>query len=186
MIVTKKKRFGWVVSLLVMLLLSGGVILATAGVDAAVYGKYRESHPVDFTIASTSELAVENGEAYNVLSAEACYDSAGNLVAYAVEAWEYGFNQEEPIVLRSTVSADGTLLVSISVVSQNESQYYGDGIAKESFQSRFAGRLFPVLSSTSSGTGSKVDGLAGATYSTDAVIRAIDDAHRYVTEQLIG
>ncbi|HIR60620.1 MAG TPA: FMN-binding protein, partial [Candidatus Faecivivens stercoravium] len=86
----------------------------------------------------------------------------------------------------STISADATLLAGIEVVSQDETEYYGDNISKESYTSRFTGRLFPVLSSTDSGVGSKVDGWTGATYSSNAVIQAIDDAYRYVTEQMMG
>ena len=185
--VKKKNRFTWLISLAVMLVLSGAVILATQQVDAAVYGRYRESQPVNFTVASTEAAALsDNAADYHVNAAEICYDDAGNAVAYAVETWEFGFNTEEPIVIRSTISADATLLAGIEVVSQDETEYYGDNISKESYTSRFTGRLFPILSSTDAGVGSKVDGWTGATYSSNAVIQAIDYAYRYVTEQMMG
>lgn len=185
--VKKKNRFTWIISLVVMLLLSGAVILATQQVDAAVYGKYRESQPVNFTVDTTESAALsENAADYHVNAAENCYDASGNLVAYTVETWEYGFNTEQPIVIRSTISADATMLAGIEVVSQKESEYYGDRISLDSFKERFVGRLFPLLSATESGRGSHIDGLAGATYSSNAVLTAIDDAYRYVTEQMMG
>lgn len=182
----KKNKFSWLISLAVMLALSGAVILVSNRVAAAVYAPYKSSQEVGFTISSTKECALPGNAAdYHVNAAEYGYDASGNLVAYVVETWEYGFNSEEPIVIRSTISADGSMLAGIKVVSQKESEYYGDRIAQDSFQSRFTGRLFPLLLSNESGRGSHIDGLAGATFSTNAVMQAIDDAYRFATEQMM-
>ncbi len=186
--VKKKNRFTWLISLAVMLVLSGAVILATQQVDAAVYGRYRESQPVNFTVASTEAATLsDNAADYHVNAAEICYDDAGNVVAYAVETWEFGFNTEEPIVIRSTISRPTRLC---SPASRSSPRMRLSTTATTSVRnptppglpvgfSRFFRRPMREV-------GSKVDGWTGATYSSNAVIQAIDDAYRYVTEQMMG
>jgi Na+-translocating ferredoxin:NAD+ oxidoreductase RnfG subunit len=184
--INKKNRFSWLISLAVMLVLSGLVILISDRVAAAVYAPYQESQPVDFTVSETvpAELP-DNAEDYHVNSVELGYDADGNFVAYLVETWEYGFNAEKPITIRSTISADGTLLAEIKVVSQKESEYYGAQIKESYYTDRFTGRTLPLLLSSQSGRGSRVDGISGATYTSTAVMQAIDDANRFVTEQMM-
>ena len=115
---------------------------------------------------------------------QTCLDENGEMVGYAVDTWEYGFNSEKPIHLRSIISADGKLLIGIDVLEQHETEYYGDQISESWYPDRFVGRLLPVLSNTESGRGSHVDAISGATYTSNAVVRAIDNASRFVTEQL--
>lgn len=185
--IKKKSKFSWLISLAVMLFLSGAVILLSDRVSAAVYYPYTHSQEVGFTVDQTKEFALPaSAEDYHVNAADFCYDASGKLVAYTVETWEYGFNSEVPIVIRSTISADGTLLAGIEVVSEKESEYYGDRISEKYYPDRFTGRTFPLLLSSQSGRGSHIDGLAGATFTSNAVMRAIDNAHRFVTEQIIS
>lgn len=185
-VIKKKNRFTWLISLAVMLVASVAVVLLTAAVKTSAYAKYEESQPIPFTIASFEELDLSAyaADEYQVISASRCLDESGNVVAYAVETSVFGFNADKPIILKSTVSADGTLLVGIEVVEQHESEYYGDRIALSSFTEKFNGRLLPVLLTTDGGKGSHVDGLAGATFSSKAVISSIDLAQRFVAEQL--
>lgn len=185
--IKKKSKFSWLISLAIMLVASGAVILFSDRVAAAVYYPYTHSQEVTFTVSNTEEFVLPaSAEEYHVNAAELGYDASGNLVAYTVETWEYGFNAEVPIVIRSTISADGTLLAGIEVVSEKETKYYGAQISEDYFPARFVGRTFPLLLSNQSGRGSHIDGIAGATFSSNAVMKAIDDAHRFVTEQMMG
>ncbi len=184
--IKKKNQFSGLISLAVMLVLSGAVILFSDRVSAVVYEPYTNSQPVNFTIDQTKEFVLPaSAEDDHVQAAAFCYDASGKLVAYTVETWEYGFNAEVPIVIRSTISADGTLLAGIEIVSEKESEYYGDRISEKYYPDRFVGRTFPLLLSSQSGRGSHVDALSGATFTSNAVMRAIDDAHRFVTEQMM-
>ena len=180
-----KKRFSWLISLVVMLAASAVVILASDRVTAAVYGPYQESQPVP-TVASMEEMDISAYpvDDYQVEMVQTCLDENGEMVGYAVDTWEYGFNSEKPIHLRSIISADGKLLIGIDVLEQHETEYYGDQISESWYPGRFVGRLLPVLSNTESGRGSHVDAISGATYTSNAVVRAIDNASRFVTEQL--
>ncbi len=180
-----RKRFSWLISLIVMLAASAALIFASDRVTAAVYGPYQESQPVP-AVASMTEMDISGYEAddYQVEMAQTCLDESGAVVGYAVDTWEYGFNSEKPIHLRSTISADGSLLIGVEVLEQHESEYYGDQIGENWYPDRFNGRLLPVLSSSESGRGSHIDGISGATYTSNAVLRAISNASRFVTEQL--
>ena len=180
-----RKRFSWLISLIVMLAASAALIFASDRVTAAVYGPYQESQPVP-TVASMTEMDISGYAAddYQVEMVQTCLDESGAVVGYAVDTWEYGFNSEKPIHLRSTISTDGKLLISVEVLEQHESDYYGDQIGEDWYPGRFDGRLLPVLSNSESGRGSHIDGISGATYTSNAVLRAINNASRFVTEQL--
>ena len=180
-----KKRFSWLISLAIMLAASAVVILASDRVTAAVYGPYQESQPVP-SIASMTEMDISayDTEAYQVEMVQSCTDESGAVVGYAVDTWEYGFNSEQPIRLRSTISTDGSLLIGVEVLEEHETKHYGAQISESWYPDRFDGRLLPVLSSSQSGRGSHVDGISGATYTSNDVLRAVNNASRFVTEQL--
>lgn len=185
--IKKKNKFSWITSLVVMLLLSGAVILLSDRVAAVVYEPYTHSQTVNFTIDQAKAMDLPaSAEEYHVNAVDFGYDASGNLVAYTVETWEYGFNAETPIVIRSTISADGTLLAGIEVVSEKETKYYGAQISESYFPDQFTGRTLPLLLYSQSGRGTRVDGVSGATVTSGAVVRAINNAQRFVTEQLNG
>ena len=132
-----RKRFSWLISLIVMLAASAALIFASDRVTAAVYGPYQESQPVP-TVASMTEMDISGYAAddYQVEMVQTCLDESGAVVGYAVDTWEYGFNSEKPIHLRSTISTDGKLLISVEVLEQHESDYYGDQIGEDWYPGR--------------------------------------------------
>ena len=184
--IKKKNKYAPIISAVVMLIASGAVIAGTHFASEAAYSSYDSSQPIPFTIASTEavDVAAYPAADYGVISAEVCKDASGAVVAYTVETSEIGFNAESPIILKSTIAADGTLLVGIKVVDQDESKYYGEQIKESWYQDKFDGRLFPILSGTDSGKGSHIDGISGATVTSDAVLRSINNAYNFVMEQL--
>lgn len=176
------KRGKILLIVLLMAALSFGIVLGTAAVRERVWGIYEqpvENLPV---IASTSEIplcAAEKAD-FHARAAYACYDEAGKTVAFRVETQANGYNDAVPIVIGSTVSADGSVLIGIEVLQQKESTYYGARIATSEFSARFSGRRMPLFLTGTAGRGAHVDGISGATLSSQAVVDAVNDAGAWV------
>ncbi|MDE6722699.1 MAG: FMN-binding protein [Eubacterium sp.] len=180
----KKNSLTWLISLAVMIVLSAAVIVGCVVLDNIQNGKYRNPVEINFTIADTKEIDISSTNAadYNVTAVEEAYDASGNVVAYVVKGTTVGYNQEVPIEMSTTISADGTILCSIDVLHHEESEYLGDRIGTDAFKNQFKARLLPVVASTSQDTGSPIDLLAGSTITSDAVLEAVNNAQSFVVD----
>ena len=179
----KKNSLTWLISLAVMIILSAAVIVGCIVLDNVQNGKYRNPVEISFTIADTKEIDISSTNAadFNVTAVEEAYDASGKVVAYVVKSTAIGYNADVPIEIASTISADGTVLVSMDVLHHEESEYLGDRIGTAAFKNQFAARLLPVVPSTSDETGSPIDLLAGSTITSDAVLEAVSNAQAFVT-----
>lgn len=172
------KSMKWLISLAVMIVLSAGVIFGSKAIDDMANKKYNEHHEPGFTIASTEVLDVSGYDtaSFNVSAVEKALDASGNVVAYIVTGETVGYNQEEPIEMATTVSADGTLVCGVEIIHQNETEYLGVQIQGENFKNQFKGRLLPVVSSVDTAKGSTIDVIARSTISSEAVIDGVNNA----------
>lgn len=172
------KSMKWLISLAVMIVLSAGVIFGSRAIDELANKKYNEHHEPGFTIASTEtiDIAGYDTASFNVSSVEKALDASGNVVAYIVTGETVGYNQEEPIEMATTVSADGTLVCGVEIIHQNETEYLGVQIQGENFKNQFKGRLLPVVSSADTAKGSTIDVIARSTISSEAVIDGVNNA----------
>ncbi|MCM1114032.1 MAG: FMN-binding protein [Clostridium sp.] len=172
------KSMKWLISLAVMIILSAGVIFGSIAIDNLANKKYREHQEIGFTIASTQavDIAATNAGNYNVTAVEKALDASGNTVAYVVTGTTIGYNQESPIEMKSTISADGTLVCGVDILHQDETEYLGVRIASNEFKNQFEGRYLPVVSSVGTAKGSTIDVLANSTISSDAVINGVNNA----------
>lgn len=172
------KSMNWLISLAVMIVLSAGVIFGSKAIDELANKKYNEHHEPGFTIASTEVLDISgyDTKSFNVSAVEKVLDAGGNVVAYIVTGETVGYNQEEPIEMATTVSADGTLVCGVEIIHQNETEYLGVQIQGENFKNQFNGRLLPVVSSADTAKGSTIDVIAGSTISSEAVIDGVNNA----------
>ena len=168
----------------IVAVLSAVVTVGTALAYRQVWGKFEQ--PAEPMPAVADEIAVplDGAPTDAVQALTACYDAAGNTVAYRVRTQTMGYHPEQPIVLDVTVSADAGTLFGIAVVQQKESEYYGARIATEEFTSRFSGRKLPVFLTGTAGRGAHVDGISGATTSSKAVVAAVDTAYTFVRTYL--
>ena len=172
-------------SFFAMLTASAAAVAVTQAAREAVYLPYQLSHPVpSFAREQTLDLSGKSPERYGVEKAAEMLDKKGKTVGYAVDGYAYGFNAKTPIRIRCRISPDGRELYGIELLSQSESEYYGDRIRLSSFQQQFTGRLYPLLLSSDSGRGTHIDGLTGATVTTRAALRLVDGAARFVRFQL--
>lgn len=173
------KSMTWLISLVIMIILTVGVIFGSKAIYSAANQKYDEHHEIGFTIASTEtvDISALDVSAYNVTAIDKALDVSGNVVAYVVTGTTVGYNQESPIEMTSTISADGTLVCGIDILSQKETEYLGVRVATDDFKNQFEGRLLPVVSSVDSAKGSTIDVLSKATISSEAVIKGVTNAY---------
>lgn len=176
------KSSGWVISLAVMIALSAAVVFASDAIYGNANKKYTEAVEVGFTIHETKtlDLSAADGSGYGVIGTEAAYDGSGSLVAYVVKATATGYNAESPIELAVIISADGTLVCGIDVLSQKETEYLGERIATDAFKGQFTGRYLPVVAAGDTAKGSPIDVISKATISSKAVIDAVNRAQEFV------
>lgn len=178
------KSLTWLISLAVMIVLCAGVIFGSKALYDFANKKYLEPVEIIFTIDSTKDLDISgtNASNYSVTAAKEAYDASGKLVAYVVEGTTVGYNQESPIEMSTIISADGTLVCGIDIIKQEETEYLGVRIAADPFKNQFEGRYLPVVASTSSDKGSKIDVIAKSTISSQAVIDAVNNAQGFVVD----
>lgn len=178
------KSLTWIISLVIMIVLCAGVIFGSKALYDFANRKYLEPVEISFTIDSTKDLDITgtNASNYSVTGAKEAYDANGQLVAYVIEGTTIGYNQSSPIEMSTIISADGTLVCGIDVLKQEETEYLGVRIATDAFKNQFKGRYLPVVASTSTDKGSKIDVLARSTVSSQAVINAVNNAQNFVLD----
>lgn len=176
------KSLTWLISLGVMIVLSAGVIFGTIAIDNLANKKYNEPVEIGFTVSSSKPVDITslNTSEYNVTAVEEAYDNSGKVVAYVVESTTVGYNQESPIKMTTTISADGTLVCGIDILEQNETEYLGVRIAEDGFKNQFKGRYLPVKVSTDTDKGSGIDAISNATISSRAVVDSVNKAQAFV------
>ncbi len=181
------KSLTWIISLVAMIIVSAAVIFGSIGLDNLANKKYNEPVEMDFTIADTKDIDISSTNAgdYNIKSVKQAYDTHNTLVGYIVEGTTVGYNKESPILMNSIISADGTIVLGIEVLEQEETEYLGVRIQTPEFQNQFTGRFLPVVKSDSTSRGSKIDTLSNATVSSEAVIDAVNNAQNFVCDNYL-
>ena len=169
------------------LLFGALLVFGTAAIREQVWGSLEK--PVEGlpAIVSEKEMSLDGLEAnaYAVTALARCYDKNESVVAYKVTLTAEGYNKQTPITMSVTVSADGETVRAISIIKQKESQYYGDNIKYPDFAQRFADRRLPVLLTGRDGRGAHVDGVSGATVTSQAVVDAVNHAAQFVCAHFV-
>ena len=173
----------WLAALL-MPLFSVGLVMLSVWLYTTLRRPYLIFHPTAVAVTGAAPLTVskEKMAAYGVLSAAHALDGDGIPNGFVVVAARQGY--KSVIRVQCTFTADGGILAAMRVVSQNETEYLGERVASESFAAPFAGRLLPVKLWTDAAVGSPVDGLTGSTISAQAVVDAVNNAHRFIQDYL--
>ncbi len=142
------------------------------------------AHDTNVTAAQSRELSVSAAqrERYGVVSAAEVTDAAGETAAYTVVTEIRGY--KSTLRIRSTFTAKNLILAKMEVLAQEETEYLGERIATEGFAAAFVGRQMPLKLWGSAANASPVDGLTGATVSSQAVVDAVNNAYRYVQESI--
>lgn len=173
----------WLVSLIVMIVLSVGVIFGTVTLDKISKEKNNQTVDMDFEISATVPIAVKENE-FGVTGVEKALDSQNNVVAYVIKQTTVGYNQEVPIEMETTVTADAGVVCGIDIINQEETEYLGVRIQEDGFKNQFVGKKLPVKDSSSIVKGSSVDLIARSTVSSQAVVDGVNNAQKYVKTYL--
>lgn len=176
------KSLKWIISLVVMIILSAGVIFATISADNLANKKYREIYDLSYTVASSESVALVSATAteYGVTAVEKQLDASGNIIGFLVSGTTVGYNAEVPIEMTATITADGQYVVGVDILKQEETEYLGVRIQGDDFKNQFKGRLLPVVSSVGNDKGSNIDVLSKSTISSEAVIDGVSNAVEYL------
>ncbi len=164
-----------------MTVASFGLILLTGGWYTAARAAYLVPHTVEavpptaFVPLPVEASVLAPYGAQQVMCARA---ADGRVLGYAVDTAVRGYKSD--IRVRSVISADGAMLLSMQVLAQNETEYLGERVQTEAFAALFAGRRMPLKLAQSVGLGSPVDALSGATISSQAVVDAVNNASELV------
>lgn len=139
------------------------------------------STAVKALIASTStpvDLTAYEGINENVVSvnktATGNYDITINGLGYAYYDDNHGYGEQRfvPIVIRASLSADGTIIDCLTV-SHEESKGFGATCGEESYYGQFDGKT--------ADTYTEVDAIGGATMTTNGYMKAIERCFETVT-----
>lgn len=181
------KSFSWVISLIVTIILCCAVVFGSKALYDFANKKYTEPIEMNFTIDSTKKADISsfNASDYSVTSLEEAYDKSGKLVAYIVSSTTIGYNTASPIEMSTVISADGNIVCGVDIIKQEETEYLGVRIAADEFKNQFNGRYLPVVSSTSTEKGSKIDVIARSTISSQAVIDGVNNAQAFVLDNVV-
>lgn len=182
------KSATWVISLVVMIIVSVAVVFGSKAIYNFANQKYNEPVEISFTIDSKKavDIASTNAKDHGVTAVEEAYGKDGQLVAYVVTGTTVGYNAESPIEMTSIISADGTLVCGVDILSQDETEYLGVRIEEPSFKDQFTGRYLPVVASGSTAKGSTIDVIAKSTVSSQAVIDGVNNAQAFVNENFVA
>lgn len=178
------KSINWIISLVVMIVLSVAVIAGTIVINNIADKKNNQPVDLDFTIAATTPIAVAENE-LGVTGVEKALDSKNNVVAYIIKQTTVGYNQESPIEMQTTVTADASVVCGIEILKQEETEYLGVRIQEDSFKNQFTAKRLPIKSANSLTKGSSVDVIARSTISSQAVINGVNNAQEYVKANLV-
>lgn len=176
------KSLKWIISLVVMIVLSAGVIFTTISADNLANKKYREIYDLSYNVASSESVALVSASAgeYGITAVEKQLDASGNVIGFLVSGTTVGYNAEVPIEMTATITADGQYVVGVDILKQEETEYLGVRIQGDDFKNQFKGRLLPVVSSVGNDKGSNIDVLAKSTISSEAVINGVSNAVEYL------
>lgn len=180
------KSMTWVISLVVMIIISAGVIFGSSALSELANKKYDKHYEVGFTVASVEEVDISgvNAQELGVTAVERALDESGNTVAYVVTGSTVGYNTEVPIEMKTTIAQtdDGTLVCGIDILHQEETEYLGVRIETPEFKQQFENRLLPVISSLDTAKGSKIDVISKSTISSEAVIAGVTNAQSILVD----
>jgi electron transport complex protein RnfG len=106
------------------------------------------------------------------------YDSGDEFIGYVFTAVSSGFAGD--IEMMVALNPQG-VIEGLQVIAHSETVGIGDGIGEEWFAEMFVGRSGMLFSSSNATNPQEIDAIAGATISTDAIIRGVNDASAYVS-----
>jgi len=177
-----KKEMKSTVTLLAFILASVILIGLTYTVTAGPLAEQRlqlEAGAVKELLPDTQRIAeVDLGEDDSTLvHLVGCYNGEGEFIGYVFTAKSRGFGGE--IEMMVAFDPQG-VIQGLRIIEQFETVGFGAEIEEEWFTQQFIGRYGMLFGSRNATSPSEIDMVSGATISTDAVLRGINDASAYL------
>jgi electron transport complex protein RnfG len=168
-IIMKDNRLKGIIALAVVTVLAFGVVYGTS-----LLGKDGKADGKDEIVEGAIDVTGYDG----ISAAREITDDAGTITGYAVTTAARGFAGN--ITLEVTFETDATTISSLSVISHSETEGYGAVIATDDYLSQFPGKTAPVALGDA-GNDSEIDAVSGATMTSNAVVKAINQAYDFIS-----
>lgn len=114
-------------------------------------------------------------------------DSDGNVIGYAVSTSAKGYGGD--VVVMTGFDTEGKILKVVVVSADDETPGLGANIKGDAFLDKFKGKsgeLKLVTASQSTGADNEIDAITSATYSSVAVVEAVNEASETIKNVLGG
>jgi electron transport complex protein RnfG len=117
--------------------------------------------------------AIEVGDAEGIVSAREITDSSGE-VTYSVVAKAKGFAPPtNPVTWEIIFENDAKTIKEVKIVSHGETPGYGADMEESTYLEQFSGM--------SASESSEIDGVSGATVTSDAIRKLVDNAYKFIS-----
>ncbi|MDO5520418.1 MAG: FMN-binding protein [bacterium] len=105
-------------------------------------------------------------------------DKDGNVTGYTVVTTSKGFAGDVEITV--SFEADGTKISGFELGANSETPSIGSKIGDAEFTGALTGVAAPVQLKGTNGTGTEIDGVTGATFSSTAAETSINNAYNFI------
>jgi len=138
---------------------------AAAALEALLPGSYRVEY-TNINISGNSLTRIDTS-----------FDEDGNLIGHALSAMTSGYGGA--INMMVAFNPQG-YIQGLQVLSHSETPGIGAIIAEDWFSDAFVGRIGILVSARRATSPQEIDAASGATISTNAILRAVNDATTYL------
>jgi len=115
-----------------------------------------------------------------------CFDAEGGSLGWAIPASDFGFQDRIEVVFG--LSPDGESILGLSVVEHKETPGLGNRIEEDAWRAQYvgldAGQAISVVKRPRRDESREVQAISGATISSQAVTRIVNDANRELRPEL--
>jgi electron transport complex protein RnfG len=115
-----------------------------------------------------------------------CFDAEGTSLGWAIPASDFGFQDQIDVVFG--LSLDGASILGLSVVDNKETPGLGNRIVEDAWRAQYAGldtgQAVTVVKRPRRDESREVQAISGATISSQAVTRIVNDTNRELVPEL--
>lgn len=164
----KDNRLKGIIALAVVTIVAFGVIYGSKILTKDEKGDNQD------TVEEQLPGAIDVAGAEGIVSAREITDDSGAVTAYAVVAKAKGFAPPtNPVTWEITFESDAKTIREVKVVSHGETPGYGAEMEQASYLEQFKGM--------SGAESSEIDGVSGATMTTEAIKKLVNNAYVFIS-----
>lgn len=165
----KDSRLKGIIALAVVTILAFGVIYGSK-----ILVKEESNNNDNKQVQEELPGAIDVAGAEGIVSAREITDDSGAVTAYSVVSKAKGFAPPtNPVTWEIIFESDAKTIREVKIVSHGETPGYGANMEESSYLEQFKG-----MSGTNS---SEIDGVSGATITSNAIRLLIDNAYKFIS-----